>query len=433
MKLEINESGKWQNSFSVKLILLAIMSLFLLIPLEMIKSIIQERQTNSDAIKKEISFQWAGAQTISGPVLNVPVIIYPVKNNSEPSRIVYHFMPEKLDINGSASTEKRHKSIYEAVVYTTDISIQSEFIIPEINISEKKEILWNEAYYTMGISYNRGIKGSITMKTDSSIVEAEPGLKDNDLFTTGITIPAKVDAATKYLTCSTSLKISGSESIRFSPMGKNTTVNLQSNWSSPGFAGNFLPLKREITDSGFVATWLVTNLNRNFPQSWSGNSFQPESDSFGVDFVLQVDHYQKSLRSAKYGILFISLTFLALLFAEFTTDERINVFHYLLLAFSLVLFFSMLNALSEQVGFNMAYLISSISTIGLITTFLKALLRQNKIVLLISGLLVFLYTFIFILLSLNDYAYLAGNIGLFILLAITMRISLRLKILNNRV
>lgn len=433
MKIEINETGKWQNSFTIKMILLAVMSLFLLIPLEMIKSIIQERQRNSDDIKKEISFQWAGAQTISGPVLNIPVIINSAKNNAEPYRSVFHIMPEKLDITGTASTEKRHRSIYEAVVYTSDIKMNGEFIIPEINISDRKEILWDEAYYSMGISDNRGIKGSITLKADSSTIVAEPGLKDNDLFASGISFPATIDQSRKVLVFSTSLKVSGSESIHFSPLGKNTSVTLGSEWNSPGFTGNFLPMERKITDSGFEAKWLVTNLNRNFPQSWTGNAFQPESDSFGADFVLQVDHYQKSLRSSKYGILFISLTFLALLFAEFTSDERINVFHYLLLAFSLVLFFSLLNALSEQTGFNIAYLISSLATIGLIATFLKSLLRQNRIVLLISGLLVFLYAFIFVLLSLNDYAYLAGNVGLFILLAVTMRISLKLRILTRRV
>jgi inner membrane protein len=433
MKIEFNETGKWQNSFTIKMILLAVMSLFLLIPLEMIKSIIQERQRNSDDIKKEISFQWAGTQTISGPVLNIPMIIYSAKNNAEPYRSVYHIMPEKLDIIGTASTEKRHRSIYEAVVYTSDITLDGEFIIPEINISDRKVMLWNEAYYSMGISDNRGIKGSITLKADSSTIEAEPGLKDNDLFASGVSFPASIDQSRKVLEFSTSMKVSGSESIHFSPLGKNTSVKLSSEWSSPGFTGNFLPLERKITDSGFEAKWLVTNLNRNFPQSWAGNVFHPETDSFGADFVLQVDHYQKSLRSSKYGILFISLTFLALLFAEFTSDERINVFHYLLLAFSLILFFSLLNALSEHTGFNMAYLISSFATIGLIATFLKSLLKQNKIVLLISGLLVFLYAFIFVLLSLNDYAYLAGNVGLFILLAATMRISLKLKILNRRI
>ncbi len=145
-----------------------------------------------------------------------------------------------------------------------------------------------------------------------------------------------------------------------------------------------------------------------------------------------VDHYQKSLRSAKYGILFIALTFLALIFAELALKENIHIFQYLLVALGLILFFSLLNALSEYTGFNLAYLISALSTIGLITGFLRALLKKRFTVLLISGLLLFLYSFIFILLTLNDYAYLAGNIGLFVLLAVTMRLSVKLDLFKNQ-
>ena len=431
MNIEINESGKWQHSFTVKMLLLAFMGLVLLIPLQMIKSMIEERQKSSENIKKEISFQWAGSQTISGPVLNIPLNIIPAGKDAEPFRSVFHIMPETLNIKGDVQTEKRRRSIYEAVVYTSVINLSGEFVVPEINSAQKSEILWDEAYYSIGISDNRGLKGAVSLMTDSVAIEAVPGLKDTDLFSTGITFPAKMDSEKKKTGFTLALKISGSESIYFTPLGKTTDVCLTSPWDSPGFAGNFLPADRQIDEKGFTAKWIVTNLNRNFPQSWSGNGYKPEKDSFGTEFVLQVDHYQKSIRSAKYGILFIALTFLALLFVEISTDSRIHVFHYLQLALGLVLFFSLLNALSEQVGFNSAYLIASASTILLIAFFLKALIKLTRPVLLLAGLLVFLYSFIFILLTLNDYAYLAGNIGLFVLLSITMMFSTKLKLYKN--
>ncbi len=431
MKIEINDNGKWQHSFTIKMLLLAFMGLVLLIPLEMIKSMIGERQENSEKIKKEISFQWAGPQTISGPVLNIPMMIYPAKKDSDPYRSVFHILPETLDIKGNVNTEKRHRSIYEAVVYTSDVDLSGEFIIPEIVNSEKSEIFWDEAYYSIGISDNRGLKGGVSLKTDSAVIEAIPGLKDNEMFASGLTFPGHLDKGRKQVKFSMSLSISGSESIFFTPLGKSTNVMLSSPWNSPGFVGNFLPAERKIDESGFEAKWLVTNLNRNFPQSWTGNAYKTESDSFGADFVLQVDHYQKSIRSAKYGILFIALTFLALLFVEISTETRIHVFHYLQLALGLVLFFSLLNALSEQIGFNLAYIAASMSTILLITFFLKALIQQTRPVMLLAGLLVFLYSFIFILLTLNDYAYLAGNIGLFILLAVIMRFSSKLKLIKK--
>ncbi|MCJ7449999.1 MAG: cell envelope integrity protein CreD [Bacteroidales bacterium] len=431
MKIEISDNKKWQLSLTIKMALLAVMGLMLLIPLEMIKSVIRERQQNSEKVKKEIAFQWAGNQNISGPVLNIPVMIYPSKNKAEPYRSIFHLMPELLDINGDIQTEKRHRSIYQAVVYTADLKLSGEFIIPELNTGEKSDILWNESYYTLGISDNRGLKGGISLRTDSITIEAIPGLKDSEVFNSGITFPVALPELEKRISFNMSLKISGSEDLNFSPLGKTTKVNLRSPWISPGFNGQFLPVSRTISKAGFNAEWLVTNLNRNFPQSWTGNAYNPINDSFGVDFVLLVDHYQKSLRSAKYGILFIALTFLVLLFAELTLQERLHVFHYLLVSLALVLFFSLLNALSEQIGFNMAYLVSASSTIIMISIFVRTLIRNYRPALLISVLLVFLYSFIFILLTLNDYAYLAGNIGLFILLAITMRLSVKLRLFTK--
>ena len=431
MKIEISDNKKWQHSLTVKMVLLAFLSLFLLIPLEMIKSIIRERQKISEDVKKEIAFQWAGQQVISGPVLNIPVRVFPAIKEAEPYILIYHLMPESLNIKGDIQTEKRHRSLYQAVVYTADLNTSGDFIIPEINRGEKIEILWNDAYYTMGISDNRGLKGAVFLKTDTTVLEARPGVKDTELFSSGLTFPAVLTPGEKKLSFSIRFKVSGSEGLSFIPIGKSTEIILLSKWNSPGFKGNFLPVERSVSESGFSAKWVVTNLNRNFPQIWPGKAFNPVNDSFGVDFILPVDHYQKSLRSAKYGILFIALTFLALIFTELSIKENIHLFQYFLVSLALILFFSLLNALSEYTGFTIAYIISALSTITLISFFLRTLFRKHLTVLLISGLLVFLYSFIFILLTLNDYAYLAGNIGLFFLLAITMRLSVKLDLFKS--
>lgn len=427
MKIEINDTTRWQNSMTLKIILLAVSGLFLLIPLALIQEMIEERQMNSEAIRSEISFQWSGAQTISGPVLNIPVIVYPVAANSDPYKTIYHIMPEKLIIDADVNTERRHKSIYESVVYSSIIELKGNFNVPEISMSEKYEVLWNESYFTIGISDNRGIKGNVTMQVSETPVEAMPGLKDTDLFKSGISFPASITIQSNNIPFTVSMNVSGSESLKFIPIGRETEVTMSSSWDSPGFTGNFLPEERTVTKNGFNARWQITNLNRNFPQIWNGNMYNPESESFGTEFILQADHYQKSLRSAKYGILLIVVTFLSLLFTEMTRKEKIHIFHYLLMALGLVLFFSLLNSLSEHIGFSLAYVISGISTIILTGAFLRALIRNSRTVMLTTGLLVFLYCFIYILLTLKDYAYLAGNIGLFILLAVTMWLSLKLK------
>jgi len=164
---------------------------------------------------------------------------------------------------------------------------------------------------------------------------------------------------------------------------------------------------------------------------WEGKRYSPSDDAFGVDLILEADHYTKAERSAKYGLLFIALTFLVLIIIELRFSRRIHIFYYLLVALALIMFFSLLTALSEHVGFNPAYLISAVATIGLLTFFFRSLLDKGWMTLLISGLLTGLYVFIFFLLAMKDYAFLAGNIGLFVLLAALMIISARYRLFRS--
>jgi inner membrane protein len=431
MKIEITNHGKWHQSLTLKLALLAFMGIVFMIPLEMIKSIINERMNNADKVKMEISNQWAARQTVSGPVLNIPVRSIPAGKDEKPVITIWHLLPETLNITGKIDPEIRYRGIYQSVVYSSPLAMKGEFILPEKNNLTIGEILWKEAYYTIGISDNRGLKGEVMLKTSREALQAEPGVRDQNIFTSGISFPDPLSDSVKRIPFSIEMNLSGSESLFLTPLGKSTTAELESSWSSPSFTGSFLPASRTVDEKGFRAKWLVTHLNRNYPQSWMGNSFGISESTFGLDLFLPVDHYQKSYRSARYGILFIALTFLVLIFLEITRKENIHIFHYFLVSLGLVLFFSLLNSLSEQTGFNIAYLIASTATIMLITLFTSSLFRNKKTSFVVFGMLVILYGFIYVLLTLNDYAYLAGNIGLFILLASVMSLAAKMKIFKG--
>lgn len=431
MKIEITNQNKWHQSMTIKLALLAILGLFLLIPLQLINEIIKERQANSEKVKKEISDQWAAKQCFSGPVINIPVRTIPAEKDEKPVTRIWHILPETLDINGTINPEIRYRGIYQSVVYDSELNVKGSFLIPPENALKEYVILWDEAYFTAGISDNRGLKGRIMLKTGQTELEAEPGVRDNDIFLSGISFKSPALAPGNSVAVEMTLSLSGSEGLQLTPLGKSTSAHIKSAWNSPSFNGSFLPVKRNVDEKGFTADWEVTHLNRNFPQSWTGNSFQPLESSFGLDLFQPVDHYQKSWRSSRYGILFIALTFLVLIFLEITRKETIHIFHYFLVSLGLVLFFSLLNSLSEQLGFNTAYIISSTATILLISGFTGALFRERKPAVIVFGILVLLYTFIFVLLTLNDYAYLAGNIGLFILLAVIMRLASKIDIFKK--
>ncbi|MEE4115474.1 MAG: cell envelope integrity protein CreD [Marinilabiliaceae bacterium] len=431
MEKEANNQTKWYETMTVKMILLGIMAIMFLIPLQLIKMVILERESNSEAVKNEISENWGKKQTLSGPVLNVPV--YRIPDNSKPgpelNRKTWHILPEELIIEGSINPEIRYKGIYEAVIYESELLVKGYFDLPDE--PENYKALWDEAYISMGISDNRGLKNSVTLSLDNINISAEPGLPENDLFSSGISFPVLPGKESTLLPFEIHFGLKGSEGMYFTPVGKNTSVKISSDWTSPSFSGHFLPEKREISKDGFSAHWNITHLNRNFPLQWLGPVHEIESEAFGVDMILEVDHYQKSERSSKYGLLFIAFTFMVLIFMELSSEKRIHIFSYFLVSLALVLFFSLLNSLSEQIGFNLAYILAALATVALITAFSGSIMKTRRAYFVTGGLLSGLYLFLYFLLALNEYAYLAGNIGLFIGLASVMWITSRTEIFKK--
>ena len=423
MKIEITNQGKWVNSLTLKIALLAVLSLFLLIPLQMIKDIIEERKANAEKVQEEISNEWANSQCFTGPVLNIPVRSVSPEDQAKTITQIWHILPAEMIIEGEILPGIRYRSIYQSVVYDANLKIKGAFTVPAESASPGAEVLWNQAYFTVGISDNRGLKGEIAMQAGTRTLSAEPGVKDQDVFTSGISFAGLELKPGSTVAFDLNIDLAGSNTLKLAPLGKNTNVSLRSVWNSPGFCGSFLPVTRVVDRSGFTADWEVTHLNRNFPQDWIGNAFQPEESAFGVNLVQPVDHYQKSWRSARYGILFIVLTFLVFLFIEIRGKKTIPVIHYVLVSLALVLFFSLLTALSEQLGFNAAYLIASGATIVLISVFTALVIKDTKTPWLVFSLLLLLYAFIYVLLTLNDYAFLAGNIGLFLILAVVMGVA----------
>jgi len=433
MENETAKQEKWYQSMTVKMVLLAIMGLMLLIPLLMITGVIRERARNAETARQEIGSLWASAQTVTGPVLNVPGTRI-ISDDGKYVTTTMHILPDELKVNGVLIPEIRYRSIYETVVYTSDLEISGRFVINEDEILSDYNWQWDQAYISMGVSDNKGISDKADLSIGGRVISARPGAGQSDLFDKGISFPLPVDPLSFSDfkgDFSISLGLKGSESIAFSPVGRTTEVSLSSEWDAPSFTGNFLPSAREVTDSGFTSSWVVTHLNRSFPQVWAGKSYTPADDAFGVDLILEADQYTRAERSAKYGILFIALTFLVLIIIELRSQERLHIFYYLLAGLALILFFSLLTALGEHIGFNLAYLISSVATIGLLTVFFRSLLKKGWMVVLISGLLTVLYVFIFFLLAMKDYAFLVGNIGLFVLLAVLMMVSAKYRLFRE--
>jgi inner membrane protein len=313
------------------------------------------------------------------------------------------------------------------------LHVSGEFTKLEFKDLESKGHVFkfNEAVLNAGIDDLRGIEKQISLNWDGQKVSFNPGVTNSDVFYSGINAKVNISPTDDHLyRFSFDIELKGSQQLYFTPVGKETDVVLKSDWQTPKFDGAFLPDEHKTDKSGFKAHWNVLNLNRNYPQSWTGSSYKLRESSFGVDLKLPVDNYQKSHRTIHYALLFIGLTFLVFFFIEIFQSAGIHPIQYILVGIALVVFYTLLIAFSEHIAFNAAFLLSALATVLLISMYVRAILRSVKMSLFIAGLLSMLYIFIFVIIQLEDLALLIGSIGVFIILGLVMYFSRKIDWYN---
>jgi inner membrane protein involved in colicin E2 resistance len=124
--------------------------------------------------------------------------------------------------------------------------------------------------------------------------------------------------------------------------------------------------------------------------------------------------------------MFIVFTFMAFFIPEVIHQLPVHPVQYLLIGLAMIVFYALLLSFSEQVPFGMAYLVSASATIGLIAGYTRAILKNRPVALMVGGILAMLYTYMYILLQLEDHALLMGSIGLFGVLATVMYLTRRI-------
>ncbi len=425
-----------RNRYFTKALIIGGLTFLLIIPTWMVQSLIQERQARQEEASQEVGSKWGESQTLIGLILTIPYFSYEKDDSNKIIKVTRyaHFLPDELIIDGELMPEKRYRSFYEVVVYNSKIRFDGKFVPIDnqaLNITKENFIL-KDAYICLGISDLRGIEEQIKLNWNSTQSSFNSGIASNDVIQTGISagIALNIDGITSYK-FSFDIILKGSQKIFFAPVGKETKVTLKSNWTTPSFDGAFLPDSREVSDTnGFSAFWKVLHLNRNYPQSWTGANNNIEKTTFGVNLFLPTDHYKKTMRTAKYAFILIVLTFLVFFFIEILNRRAVHPLQYLLIGLALCIFFSLLIAFSEHINFDKAYWLAAIMTIGLISTYSNAVLKDRRLASLVGGILLILYGFIFTIVQLKDYALLIGSIGIFVTLAIVMYLSRRIDWYN---
>ncbi len=445
--VSIQTKGIPSNKTLMKGLITAGLILVMLIPTTFVRELVKERETRQDEVVNEVANGWSGEQTVTGPFIFIPYQVTSQDTSKKNIVITKHLflLPENLNVDGSIVPEIRLRSIYKVLLYHSDINTSGNFKISLPKDVDINSLQLSQAKICYGISDFKGIEEKLSVNFNGTKYDFTPGFpttiyetkssktKDVDannnvvnstkqVESIGLSaiIELKKEDLSKPINFDMHLKIKGSVGLHFLPLSGNSNFNIKSNWADPKFDGNSLPNFREVNKDGFQAKWSFNSVNFPFGTVLNDFNLDKQELAFGINMIQPTDQYSKTMRSIKYAILFIGLTFALFFIIELTQQKPMHPVQYALIGMALVIFFTLLLSISEFLSFFWAYLIASFSTISLITLYAKGHFKSFKSASIFGSLLSCLYTFIYILIQLEDAALLVGSIGLFIILAMVM-------------
>lgn len=463
--MEIQEQpiadGKPSNSYLLKGFITGILILLMLIPTIFINNLVTERQERQQQVVREVSNKWAMAQTLSGPFLVVPYN-YSMTNKegkTVPAKKNIILLPEDLHVTGTIQPEERKRSIYTVLLYKTDLIFKGNFNIHIPDNIIQANLDFKNSRLCFSLSDFKGIEEEMAVQFNHEKIHFSPGLPVGDLGETGLSAMVEFDSSHLNMPVQfqLSMKLKGSSQLHFMPLSANSIFQLSSTWPNPSFDGNVIPGKHNISETGFSAQWDFSQANlpfgtviaenelkqfriaQNYPaqntmqEDTAPNNFLQNDLSFGVSLVQPADQYGQTLRSVKYAILFIGLSFAFFFIIEIMQKKPFHPVQYVLVGLALVIFYTLLLSFSEYILFDYAYLIAALATVLLISIYVKSHFKNWKTAGIFFCMLSGLYGFIFILIRLEDTALIVGSIGLFVILAVVMFASRKINWYGNTI
>lgn len=427
-----------RTSPMLRLAIMGVILIALTVPLAMTSGVVAERTSRRNSVASEVSHDWGGAQSLAGPVLSVPYrYSWTDANGRKQSATRRHYvLPESLAIDGTLEPQVRSRSIFSVLVYTARLKVRGSFRPPTLREAQPAPdaVLWNEATLHLGVADPRGIARAADLTWDGKVRGFVPAIAGAGLFESGV--QASADGLgpdrTEPIAFALELDLKGTRELRLVPSAGETTVSLGSSWPHPSFVGRTPELPR-LYAGGFEASWRVPSFGRGFPSEWTGSEpalaqklqQQAQAAAFGVGLIQPVDIYVQADRAVKYAVLVILVTFVMAFLWEITSGVLVHPVQYIFVGFALCVFYLLLLSLAEHRGFDQAYAIAASATILLLAWYWSWVFRGKGQGALMAAALSVLYGCLYLLLRLEDYALLAGSIGVFAMLALVMFLTRR--------
>lgn len=416
------------RSTTVRFLIIAGLSIGMSVPLLFVGSIVWDRQSYYNDARSEVSQAWGGRQTLAGPFLIVDEL-YRCRVRDDDNTLRWSdcraprvFLPTQLHVQGDLRHQFRRRAIYEIPVYQSDLTFEGTFALPEPTEALRLDL--NTAEVAFGITHTQALasRPELSLAGRTVALEATTGAA---WLGSGVRAKASI-SQDRTLPFRLTVSARGSDMLALSPIGDDTHIALRATWPHPSFSGRYLPQAYDINSDGFSATWSVHALARELPSHWRATEHGIAFGGAAVTMHEPVTDYRLVDRGVKYGILFISLTFVALLCFEMGSGIRFHYVQYGVTGAGLTLFYLAALSLSEHLPFVAAYAIATLLITGLIGWYIHAITRRFRASLLITGIIAALYTKLYVLLTLEDYALLAGTFVLLAGLAALMYATRRL-------
>ena len=436
---------RFSRSPAFKTAVIAALIFVLTIPLFAVWGLVQERENNAQSVRRDVARSWGGDQNITGPFLVIPYTVLQIiekKDKRIERELVRHavFLPEVLDVKADAKSKVLNRSIYDVTVYRAGLTLNGKFGAPDMNklAPNAVKVRWEDAVLALGLSNVSGLKETADLTLNGAqTVSFEPSMGVDQGRTNMSGIHARLDGVRGAgngqigaFDFDFKLGFSGSSNIMFAPVARETSVAMTSDWPHPSFSGAFLPSSRKISADGFSARWNVPHLARSVPHRWTGERAELNKfgrTNFGVRFYIPIDFYDLVNRSVKYGLMFLVVAFTSVFILELLSGVRVHAVQYFFVGLAMVFFFVLLLSFSEHLGFGWAYLIGAGATGGMLSFYVARAMDSPMKGQIMFGIFALLYGLLYFILTLEDYALIAGSITGFVLLTVAMFLTLRVN------
>ncbi|MFV0679514.1 cell envelope integrity protein CreD [Ottowia sp.] len=442
------------QSMLAKGLLLLLLLLLLCVPLDMVESLIRDRGRSATQATAELAQTHVGPQVVMGPVLQIPYVErWQTRESSgvkgQPDKLVEHSVarvalrfPDQWTLTGEMTPEERYRGLFTVLFYRLTGQAQGHFAAFDGSALERQvkdsRIEIGTPVLTLNVSDLRGLQGvpKLTVEDQHLDFDRQAHLPDSGSLTAGVHAPLTGAALQAFKTgqalpFTLELALLGQQSLGVVPLGGDNDVQLRSSWAHPSFGGQFLATKRTVSDTGFQARWRVAALTSQAREQLRAIVADPEQrrnpahqfeqiEHFNVSFVQPVNVYSMADRAVRYGFLFVALTLLAVFMVELFARLRLHPVQYTLVGLSIAVFFLLLIALSEKLGFAVAYAGAAGASVALLLMYFSAVLRSAKRGALLGGFVAVLYGALYGLLASESHALMLGSLLVFGMLATLM-------------